>query len=146
MLRLSRRKVLLGALCSLVATAVAPLVLWGQAPKGKSADEPAASTVTVVIDYNDGVQKHFTRIPWQEGLTGLDAMQAAAEHPRGITFKYKGSGATAFLTQIDDMKNAGGGKNNWLYWVNDKPGEISFGAYELNPADVLLWKYEKYKP
>ncbi len=105
------------------------------------ADE-AASTVRVVIDYSDGVQKHFTAIPWREGMTVRDALLAAQEHRRGVKFQERGSGATAFLTQLDDLKNEGSGRN-WIYRVNGQIADRSFAVYRLEAGDTVLWKFEK---
>lgn len=123
-------KILLGFMCLLPASTA---VL---------SDE--AKTVRVVIDYNDGVEKHFNAIDWQAEMTVLDAMNAAKQHPRGITFESKGRGATTLLTKIDDRGNEGRGLN-WLYKVNGKPGDRSIGVFELQAGDTVLWKFDKYK-
>lgn len=107
-----------------------------------SAAEETAPTVRVVIDYGDGVEKHFTTLAFRGEMTVLDAMKAAQEHPRGIKFQHRGSGATAFLTQIDDAKNEGAGRN-WVYRVNGELGDRSFALYELKAGDAVLWKFEK---
>ncbi len=102
-----------------------------------------ARSVKLVVDYGDGVEKHFPAIPWKEGMTVLDVMSAATGRAHGIAFEHTGSGDTAILTRIDDLSNEGGGKEkkNWLYWVNDKFAERSFGAYELAPSDVVVWRF-----
>ncbi len=105
-------------------------------------EEPKA--VRMVIDYNDGVEKHFNAIAWQAEMTVLDAMNAAKKHPRGISFEFKGRGATTLLTKIDDRGNEGRGLN-WLYKVNGKPGDRSIGIFELKAGDTVLWKFDKYK-
>jgi hypothetical protein len=105
------------------------------------AQEPAAA-VRLAIDYGDGVEKHFTSLAWREGMTVLDAMKAAQEHPRGIEFQFRGSGATAFLTQIDDVKNEGAGRN-WIYRVNGDLAERGFAVQKLAAGDTVLWKFEK---
>ena len=69
----------------------------------------AAQTVNLVIDYGDGVQKHFPKLAWNSSTTVLGVLQSAAKHPRGIDIKVRSSGSTAFLTQIDDVANQGGG-------------------------------------
>jgi Domain of unknown function (DUF4430) len=103
--------------------------------------EPA---VELRIDYGDGVEKQFERIPLVEGMTVLGALRFAADHPRGITFEKRGDGELAFLTKIDDLGNQGGGDGrNWLYRVNGKPATKSFDAYVLSPGDVILWKFDK---
>jgi hypothetical protein len=97
-----------------------------------------------VIDYNDGVEKHFNAIAWKSGMTVMDAMLAAKKHPRGISFEHKGKGATALLTKIDDTENEGRGRN-WLYRVNGEPGDRSIGIFELKAGDTILWKFDKYQ-
>ncbi|MEO8494364.1 MAG: DUF4430 domain-containing protein [Planctomycetota bacterium] len=107
-----------------------------------AADKP--DPVRLVIDYNDGVEKRFNAIAWKPGMTVMDAMLAAQEHPRGIRFEHKGKGATVLLTKIDDVENEGSGRN-WLYRVNGKPGDRSIGILELKAGDTVLWKFDKYQ-
>ncbi len=102
-----------------------------------------SATVRLVIDYGDGAVKIFTDLPWSKGTTVLDVMNAAQGRPHGITFKHTGSGATALLTQIDDVANEGGGtgKKNWQFWVNTTYADRSFGAYEVQALDVIFWRF-----
>ncbi|MHC4107435.1 MAG: DUF4430 domain-containing protein [Planctomycetota bacterium] len=142
-----RRSHVAGLLRVLAATgclAVA-LVAVGFAPR--PAPPPAVHRVRLVVDYNDGVQKHFTALPWKKGMTVLDAMKLAKASPHGITFEYRGSAADAFLTRIDDLENQGGeaDKKNWLFWVNTRFADRSFGIQELEPADVVLWRFGKWE-
>ena len=105
--------------------------------------EPA---VELAVNYGDGVEKRFARIPFKEGMTVLGALQHAENHPRGITFVESGSGESALLTRIDDLANqtSADGKN-WLYRVNGKLATKSFDAYVLSAGDVILWSFEKYE-
>jgi hypothetical protein len=109
--------------------------------------EDKPKTVKVVIDYGDGAQKVFPALEWQDGMTVLDAMEKAKAPAHGITFKYTGRGETAFLTQIDDLKNEGGGKakKNWQYLVNDVYADKSCGVRKLEKSDVVLWKFTLYE-
>ena len=100
--------------------------------------------VKMIIDYGDGVQKHFTALSWKKGMTCLDALNQAKKHPRGIRFSYRGKGARGFLTTIDGLKNEGQGKN-WIYRVNGKLGDRSFAIQTLNQGDVTLWNFGQYK-
>ena len=131
----------------LALLAVVPALLTEMAYARDDAKASQVLTVRLIIDYDDGVQKHFTRIPWTRGMTVLDAMNIAKASPHGITFVYTGTGRNAFLTKIDDLENQGGGseKKNWLYWVNTKFGNKGFGVFELQPSDVVLWKFQRYK-
>ncbi len=124
-------RLLIGAALILVAVALAVPT---------NAAEPSANTTALTIDYGDGVQKHFPRLAWKESMTVLDAMQAAQDHPRGITFRYRGRGATAFLVQIDDLENQGRDRN-WLYRINGKLADRSFAVQTVQPKDQITWEF-----
>jgi hypothetical protein len=109
----------------------------GQAPQ-------AIKNVSLTINYGDGVEKRFTAIPWKSEMTVLDVLEAARKHPRGIRFKYRGSGQRAFLFQIDDVTNEGKG-DNWIFRVNKKLAEQSFAITRVNAGDVILWEFGEYK-
>ncbi len=129
----------------LLATIVVLIIGLGFAPSARTADKkPTPKRVHMVIDYGDGVQKHFTRLAWHDGMTVLDALSAAQKHPHGITIKYRGKGATAFLTKIDDLEN-NGHTRNWIYRVNNKLATRGFGALTLKPGDTILWKFGEYR-
>jgi hypothetical protein len=115
-------------------------------PASAQAAPPAAETIRLVIDFGDGVELHFTRLPWKQGMTVVDAMGAAAAMPHGVKFEQIGAGETALVTKIGDVKNEGSGRDrrNWLYDVNGKPAEVGAGALELKPGDVVLWKFDRY--
>src|SRR6266849_6570328 len=102
-----------------------------------------SSTIRLVVDYGDGVIKTITGLPWAKGSTVLDVMNAAKGRPHGISFSYTGSGASAFVTRIDDVANEGGSgaKKNWQLWVNTSYADKSFGVYEVQPLDVVFWRF-----
>jgi len=108
-----------------------------------ASDQTHAQTATVrlVVDYGDGVIKTIAGLPWAKGSTVLDVMNAAKDRPHGITFSYTGSGASAFLTRIDDVANEGGAKKNWQLWVNTSYADRGFGVYEVQPLDVVFWRF-----
>jgi hypothetical protein len=107
-----------------------------------------AQTVHLAVDYGDGVMKTIMDIPWMQGQTVLDVMNAAKVRPHGITFEFRGSGSSAFLTKIDDLTSQGGsaGKKNWQFWVNAAYGNRSFGVYEVQPQDTVLWRFTEQGP
>ncbi|QDU42824.1 hypothetical protein Mal52_12920 [Symmachiella dynata] len=137
----SRRRV-----CAIVVFVGIAAILPGNLGQIVAAD-PEPLSVKLIIDYNDGVEKHFTAIPWKKGMTVMDAMRYAKRGKHGIDFKFSGNGDTAFLTQIDDLKNEGGGegKKNWILRVNKKLATESFGVFELKSGDVIRWQFEVFK-
>ena len=104
-----------------------------------------ADHVKLIVDYGDGVQKHFTQLPHKDGLTVLGVTELAGKHKRGIQAKVRSSGSTAFLTQIDNVANEGGGGRNWVFRVNDKLGDRSCGIYKVNSGDTITWRFQKYE-
>jgi Domain of unknown function (DUF4430) len=113
------------------------------APPSFAADKQA-ETVSLAVDFGDGAEVRFKALPWRDGMTVLDALAAAEKHPHGITFAKRGSGAMALITQIDDLKNQGNGKN-WLYSVNGKTATVGAGAYKLKSGDAILWEFKVYE-
>lgn len=111
---------------------------------GRAADPEAPPTVRLIIDYGDGMEKHFTALAWKDGMTILTALEAAKEHPRGIRFTCRGKEATTFLTDIDGLENEGSGKN-WVFRVNDKLGSKSFAVTPLKAGDTVLWRFGEYR-
>lgn len=107
-----------------------------------------AQAVHLAIDYGDGVMKTIMDIPWTQGQTVLDVMNAAKARPHGINFEFRGSGSSALLTKIDDLTNQGGGsgRKNWQFWVNAAYGNRSFGVYEVQPQDTVMWRYTEQGP
>jgi hypothetical protein len=133
----TRRALLITALLALTLCTLAPTFLRAEP------DPAAPSSIRLVISYGDGVEKHFTALPFKEGMTVLDAMTLAQAHPRGIKLDVAGSGERAFLKSIDGLANEGGGKGarNWLYSVNGKMADRGSGVMTLNPGDTVLWSF-----
>ena len=77
-----------------------------------------------------------------DGQQRLNMLHFKAHSACGpVTFSYTGSGASAFLTRIDDVANEGGAKKNWQLWVNTSYADKSFGVYEVQPLDVVFWRF-----
>ena len=116
-----------------------------------SADTPAKHDagktphVELTIDYGDGAQKRFPKLPWKKEMTVLDALLWAEKHPHGVDLKYRGKNALAIVGQIDDLKNGGGDRKNWIFYVNKKLADRSCGATKIEPSDRILWRFERYK-
>jgi hypothetical protein len=111
---------------------------------GSLAAEPKPPTVRLVVDFGDGVQTHFTALPWSAEMTVLDALVAAQKHPHGITFAQRGRGASTLITQIADLKNEGSGKN-WLFSVNGETSTEGAGTRQLERGDAVLWEFKAYE-
>lgn len=131
----------------LIAAVVLLLGHWLASDPGfvAAADPPPRPVVRLIVDYGDGVQKHFTAVPWRKALTVLNALEACRKFPRGITFEHRGSGETAFVTAIDGQSNEGRGRN-WTFRVNDQLAQQSCGVTELQAGDTILWRFAPGTP
>jgi hypothetical protein len=103
------------------------------------------STVSLTIDYSNGVHKHFFNIPWKRGLTLLGAIEASAAIPPGaaISFGSDRSGHAIGLV-IDEMPRKAVAAPEWVFWINAKPftsrlgTDTSFGFHPDERKDNLL--------
>jgi hypothetical protein len=100
----------------------------------------AQAVVELVIDYGDGVEKRFTQLAHRPEITVFDLLLLAARHPRGVRVEHRGKGETAFVTQIDDLRNEGRGRN-WTYRVNGKRADRGAGVFSLSPGDKVVWTF-----
>jgi len=131
-------------LASLLATLVLSLpVNELLADAQADAAKKSKDSVRLIVDFGDGVEKHFAGIKWREAMTVQDVTEAASKHPRGIKIKQRGKKATAFLSQIDDLANQPRGRS-WVYRVNDKLADRSFGVYPVEAGDVVQWSFQNY--
>ncbi|MEE8169231.1 MAG: DUF4430 domain-containing protein [Phycisphaerae bacterium] len=125
----------------LLAASGAALAAWQAAPGSDG------HHVRLVIDYGDGVEKHFTVLPWRKGMTALDAMKLAEASSHGIKVQSRDFGGAGHMIQrIDDLQNEGGRGKNWVFWINTNFGEASVSRVELQPSDVVTWRYSDKKP
>lgn len=103
-----------------------------------STDEP----VVVILRFGDGSERHYTQIRWTDGLTALDALQRAADHPRGFPLQVRGKGKTAFVVSIDGLSNEGDSGKNWIFRVNGTVGEQSAGVVSVSAGGRVEWNFE----
>jgi hypothetical protein len=86
------------------------------------------TTVSVTIDYSNGSQKSFANIPWVEGLTILEALEAAKTIPPGMTVDYGSSRSGSVINLSLDGVPEESGLGEWSVWVNNRRGPESLGT------------------
>lgn len=108
--------------------------------------EVKSDTVEIAIRFNgNGEDIDVKKIQWKDGMTVLSLMTQLQKEKK-ISFKHRGKGITAFLTEIGGIKNAGSGGDNWIFRVNSKLGKKSFGVTKLSAGDKVNWTFGKYRP
>jgi hypothetical protein len=112
------------------------------------------STVSLTVDFSNGVYKHFSNIPCGTGLAVLAAIEAAAEIAPGLVVNFASDrSGHAMNLAIDQLPPQEGTKAEWLLWINAKPfkarlgTETSFGFHPnereanlVKPGDHILLK------
>jgi hypothetical protein len=98
-------------------------------------------SVSVEIDFGNGVRYEYAALPWFEGMTVGDALDAAAAARPAIAFREQGTGAGAFLDALGGIANEGADRRNWLYRVDGRPGEVSYRVAPLQPGMRVLWSF-----
>jgi hypothetical protein len=94
------------------------------------------STVTVELNYGDDKEIRKVEVPWEKGLTALEALVHAANvstHPVG---NY------VFVVSIDGVEGERG-VMAWYYKVNGQhTGELAISK-ELKKGDAITWIYTR---
>ncbi len=63
------------------------------------------------------------------------------EQENKITFQAKNYiGMGEFIESINGIKNTN--TNNWIYYINNVKANVGVSNYQINPGDVVSWKYE----
>jgi hypothetical protein len=114
-----------------------------EAPAGQSAVD-VGEAVSLAIEFGDS-RREYGSIAWREGMTVRDALVAAGDRPAGTKFAEQGSGESAFLTEIDSVRNEGAGGRNWTFAVNGEFADRSFAIYPLQAGDKVLWTFGEQK-
>jgi hypothetical protein len=118
-------------------------------PDSQTKSQAKEITFSLVIDFGNGKKKEFEKLIGHEGITVLEAMQIAGKDAQGLELSTtrNATGRSAFVEQIDDIKNEGGGENvkNWMYKINGKKGQVSAGVQQLKQGDQVLWKFGPYE-
>jgi len=100
-------------------------------------DAQPAKTVLLTINFGDGRPLLNESSDWHKGMTVGELLNAEPK----ISFATQGTGAAAFLTELNGIANEGAGGRNWVYSVNGTRADRSFAVYELRPNDHVLWTF-----
>jgi hypothetical protein len=111
------------------------------------------NVVTLTIDFSNGVEKRFSAVPWQQGMTILGALEAASALTPGFTIETASDRVGHAMRVVIDNVPSESNQGVWWVWVNARRGperlgtETSFGfrpeereANEVYAGDVILAK------
>jgi hypothetical protein len=113
-------------------------------PKPKAAPPVKKSgpeVIVEVIGYQGDSVLAPTRVSIREGETILDATTKILK-TKGISYKFRGSGATAYMEGIaDQFEFDHGGTSGWTILLNGKRIDRSSGVVKVHNGDRITWKY-----
>lgn len=127
--------------------AAAPTEAQAVAGSRGEPEAPASTTVRLQIDFGDGYEVQYSGLAFTKGLSAFGVLESAAAHAHPLAFKHKGSGSTAFVSEIGGIANGRG--TDGLYWqfrVNGEYGQHGAGSVPLKAGDTVRWFYGKYDP
>lgn len=114
-------------------------------PPTPSSQAPATQSVSIMLDYGDGGVKTYENVVFTDGQTLFDATKALSERGDGFTFKYQPPGQFGIMIdQIGDKIGGADGKY-WLWYENNRMGQVASDAYKLKNGDVIEWKFINLK-
>lgn len=138
---------------SFIVVALASFLLgWSFGPRltpAPAAPAPATErqerAVSVMLDFGDGTVRTYEGVAIAEGETLFDVMRRLSERGDGFVFRYQPPGAYGILIdQIGDKVGGTDGKY-WLWYENNRMGQVASDAYVLAPGDVIEWKFINLK-
>ncbi len=103
--------------------------------------QPTGETVSLTINFGNGVKKEFEALPYRIEMTVVDLLAAARDFRPGITFTQVGTGESGFLRSLDGLANQGAEGRNWLYQVDGQHAHASFCLEKVGPGGHILWKF-----
>lgn len=95
------------------------------------------NTVSLTVDYGNGVSKSFTGLPWRKGLTLLEALQAAEAVPPGIAIAHGSSRNGSVLNLTLDGLPETEGAGEWSVRIDERQGPARLGtetSYRFDPG------------
>jgi hypothetical protein len=109
-------------------------------PSASGAEEAQTGQVTVRIAYGPDRVDEVSVQGIGAGTTVLEVMRKIEKPAVEVT----GSGANALVVGIGDLQQGNG--EGWTYTVNDEFADRGAGVYEIEPGDVIRWRYGNFEP
>ena len=91
-------------------------------------EKDSAGTLTVVIATGDNPVEFNVDIADVEGENGLFSVLEYLRENKKITFKYSGTGSSAYLTEINDFVS--GTDNKWIYIYTNVKKDFDVSEYK----------------
>lgn len=100
-------------------------------------EEKQEETVSLTLDFGDENTTSYT-IPFTQNSTAFGVLKETSEK-ENIPLETQQYDFGVFVKSIDGHK--GSAEMAWIYFVNGESGQVAADQHELNPGDVVEWKY-----
>ena len=102
----------------------------------------ATSTVSVLVDYDDGRIITYPEVPVESGATVWSVMERLSS-ARGLAVEAQDYGGDLgrLVTAIGGLHSGQSRDRYWFFWVNQRFAEVGVSQYRLSPGDHVMWKY-----
>lgn len=113
-------------------------------PSPPQTASPEQGTISLMIDYGDGIVETYGNIPLSANENLFQVMEKAAKE-NNLAFESKTyEGLGALVTKIGGKEN-GADNRYWQYWVNNQKPEVGAGLYILQAGDIVEWKFIPFR-
>ncbi len=85
-------------------------------------------TVSITVDYSNGVCKSFAAVPWKPGLTLLEALDAAGTVAPGLAVEHGSSRNGSVIGLTLDGVPGKDQPGEWATWINGRRGPARLGT------------------
>jgi hypothetical protein len=102
--------------------------------------EEVQQNIGLKIVFGQGDERSYTYTPWQKQITAYDILIKAADE-NNIEIDAEQYDFGVFVRSIAGFENTN--ERAWIYFVNGESGQVSADNQEVNPGDLIEWKYIK---
>lgn len=100
------------------------------------------SEASLMIDFGNGTLKTYKDIAVTSTTTAFHALKEAIDSDNTkLEYKDYGGDLGVFVESIAGVGKDPQSRKWWQYWVNNNYSQMGVSSYEINPGDVIEFKY-----
>ena len=105
-----------------------------------SALAPRTSQASIMIDFGGGEIAVFPDLAVKPELTLLELLERVTSE-NGLPFETRVFEGLGIMVERIGEKVNGEDDHYWIYWVNNVKVPVGADQYEIQPGDIVHWKY-----
>ena len=104
---------------------------------------PRTDLASIMIDFGGGEVSVFPDLAVGPEVSLLELLEGVTTE-NGVAFETKAfEGLGTMVQRIGDKENGDDGRY-WIYWVNNAKLPIGADQYQIQPGDIVHWKFEGF--